>query len=1398
MTTETEATSSGASSAATSNPQITVVNRHLNIKPFIVSSDNNDTAVRWDKWKKEIERQFRFFGLTDAQTKKDGLIIYGGSHIADLEDSLPEVPAPAGEDEYARLIKKLDKNFLPRKNKDYARFQFGNLTQSRDESMAAYYTRIREIARKCEFTDENEMIRDHLIKTMTSGQLRIKTIRNNLTLAQILDEAAIDEESSAQAAAIERRLKEESEAKMVKQITKKQTREPLKECDRCGTRHAARNCRAYGAECHKCGKRNHYAKVCRSGEKESRRKENGKREQNHQRAANYKGKGHRQIRHVEQGSDSDRIETESESDEDINRILKHVNIHKTANVPSKSLNKCKVWIHGIETIVEPDTGADTNVMDEEQFKTLQHARPEVRLRKTTIKLKTLTEDLPVIGEFTATIANETRCTTARIPIIRGTMDSLPLLGRETLEELGMVKFDATGGLKKPNRDNKTVHKVQTGNKELDQIIDDHEKLFHGIGKAQRDGRDIEIHLPLKDNAEPVTQKPRRVPYHLVEPLKKRMQEFVDNDIMEPVPEHESITWCSPLVVQPKPKRPDDIRVSLDLRVLNKSMQRTRQVQAPITEDFIATFKDCRLFSKLDMNHGYHQFALDAESRKLMTFASPEGNYRYKRLAFGGLNSQDLFDAEMSRILSGLQRALNNRDDILIGGLDEEDHNKNLAAVLKRLQAHNLTLRREKCEFGKTDIEFHGHLFTSEGLKPSPNKVKAVRECTPPKSREELVSFLQMMAYLSRYITNFSSRCEPLRRLTHNKAKFDWTTEQQDAFEDLKEAITTAPVLVPYKPDRETLVICDGSPTGLGGGLFQKTDQGFQPVHFVSRTLTDTEKRYSQIEREALAAEFTTTRLSIYLLGAPHFQLATDHKPLLPLLNNPKAKLPPRIERIVMKMQNLDYTAIHIAGKSNMTDYISRHAIPDEQHYDKEHYIKAIVETNHAVVMATIQKATREDRELQKLQTALLTGRWDRNDPDIAPYYDLRAEIYTSEDVVLRLDKIIPPESLRDKIITVSHKQGHLGMAKTKELLRRKYWFPGMNRRIEATVSTCFSCQVSTNTPHTEPAKMTELPERPWDTVEADFCGPLPNNEYALVVTDQYSRYPEVEFVTSTACKPTRKKLKKMFATHGIPKVVQTDNGPPFNSAEFTEFSAEAGFHHRKITPRHPKSQGQVEGFNKLINKIATIANHENIDVHEATYDMLQAYRETPHPATKKTPYELMMNREVRTRLEHFPIDRPAQDADVRKHDEKFKAQIKTYHDKRHRATTHKLAVGQAILVKRDQKRKAQTPYEPHIYIITEIKGSTVKARRIGNGQTICRDASRVKQLKSASATQTDPEGNETEGPRAQVPPCYDSNTNQDEPAIQQVECTRQTAQPRRSRRKHISVFDNRLRDFTQK
>ena len=230
----------------------------------------------------------------------------------------------------------------------------------------------------------------------------------------------------------------------------------------------------------------------------------------------------------------------------------------------------------------------------------------------------------------------------------------------------MLKIDETGGLKRPNKE---VKKIENENPELEKILDRYKNLFQGVGKATRDGNKRQIHLPMKKDAIPIAQKPRRVPYHLTEPLQSRIEEFIANDIMEKVPDHKAITWCSPIVVQPKLKNPEDIRVSLDLHLLNRSMLRTRNIQAPITEDFVTEFRDCKVFSKLDLNHGYHQFCLDSESHKAMTFSTPWGNYRYKRLAFGGVNSQDLFDAEISKVIAGIPKVLNNCDDIMIGGRD---------------------------------------------------------------------------------------------------------------------------------------------------------------------------------------------------------------------------------------------------------------------------------------------------------------------------------------------------------------------------------------------------------------------------------------------------------------------------------------------------------------------------------------------------------------------------------------------------------------------------------------------------------------------------------------------------------------------------------------------------------
>ena len=124
--------------------------------------------------------------------------------------------------------------------------------------------------------------------------------------------------------------------------------------------------------------------------------------------------------------------------------------------------------------------------------------------------------------------------------------------------------------------------------------------------------------------------------------------------------------------------------------------------------------------------------------------------------------------------------------------------------------------------------------------------------------------------------------------------------------------------------------------------------------------------------------------------------------------------------------------------------------------------------------------------------------------------------------------------------------------------------------------------------------------------------------------------------------------------------------------------------------RHPKAQGQVEGFNKLMNKTTTIACAEGIDLQEVTYDMLQAYRETPYPATGTVPYELLMNRVIRTRLDHYPTERASRDEEIRRKDSKYKEKLKSYHDRRHRAKKHKFKAGEAVPLKRDKKRTGDT------------------------------------------------------------------------------------------------------------
>ena len=191
-----------------------------------------------------------------------------------------------------------------------------------------------------------------------------------------------------------------------------------------------------------------------------------------------------------------------------------------------------------------------------------------------------------------------------------------------------------------------------------------------------------------------------------------------------------------------------IRASIDLRVLNKQMERNRITQSPVVEDFTCKFYDCTIFSKMDLKQGYHQLVLHPDSRALATFSTAWGNMRPKRLIFGAKLSQDLFDEAMYRIFGDIPHCLNQRDDILIGGTSIAEHNKTLETVLQRARDFGITFNKENCLFGVQELEFYGYRFTNKGLKPTQEKVIAVKECKPPGSRDEVKSFLGMIGYFT--------------------------------------------------------------------------------------------------------------------------------------------------------------------------------------------------------------------------------------------------------------------------------------------------------------------------------------------------------------------------------------------------------------------------------------------------------------------------------------------------------------------------------------------------------------------------------------------------------------------------------------------------------------------------
>ena len=293
------------------------------------------------------------------------------------------------------------------------------------------------------------------------------------------------------------------------------------------------------------------------------------------------------------------------------------------------------------------------------------------------------------------------------------------------------------------------------------------------------------------------------------------------------------------------------------------------------------------------------------------------------------------------------------------------------------------------------------------MSPDPEKVQAICEAPAPESAGELCSLLGMVSYFSRYIEDFATITDPLRSLTKKSATWQWSTNQQQALETLKRKLTNAPVMSYFDPTKQTELIVDASPVGLGAVLAQKTANSNEPMHviaYATRSLTDVERRYSQTEREALAIVWGCEHHHLYLYGAP-FTLVTDHKPLETIFGNPSSKPPARIERWALRLQPYNFSITYHSGKNNPADYMSRHPLPhtsSRQMRSAETYINFITShaTPKAMTLEAIKTATASDARLQQVMQHLETGKWYNIGNELQQFYRIRHELSKTADNAL--------------------------------------------------------------------------------------------------------------------------------------------------------------------------------------------------------------------------------------------------------------------------------------------------------------------------------------------------------------------------------------------------------------
>jgi hypothetical protein len=445
----------------------------------------------------------------------------------------------------------------------------------------------------------------------------------------------------------------------------------------------------------------------------------------------------------------------------------------------------------------------------------------------------------------------------------------------------------------------------------------------------------------------------------------------------------------------------------------------------------------------------------------------------------------------------------------------------------------------------------------------------------------------------------------------------------------------------------------------------------------------------------------------------------------------------------------NFALIWEAGKGNRADYNSRHpgtTTIDEAATDTELMVSAVVvdAIPDAITVQQVARETETDPTLMALRDAVSKGHMDaQQQPQLKVYAKYFEELCIIDGVVCRADKIIIPGSLQKKIIEIAH-EAHQGISKTKQYVRSTMWFPRMDTLIEERLRGCVMCQASTASNQKEPIHPTEMPKQPWSTLCTDLCGPLPTGEYLVLIQCLHSRFPEVAITHSTSAAAVIPAIDKILAAYGTPEILGSDNGPPFNSAEFAQFAKKAGFKHRKITPLTPWANGTAERFMKNLGKVVQIAHADKKNWRHELTKFLRAYRATPHTMTGVTPAALLFNdRKYATNLPSLPRTTTSEVLQrAVERDSLQKQRMKKNADNKQNVREANIKVGDQVLLKQIKRNKLSLAYEVKPYTVVHLKGSQITATN--DIHTVTRHVNLFKAIPDGTDQLEGPEGQQEE------------------------------------------------------